>query len=319
MSTATRVTPGNFRPRAVRSQEGREAAALADTQTYISRWLTVWVALITVVILVVVVYLIFISNALVSINSGLAVAQKAVLGAGGHTKTLPSQIQGINSSLGGIDQALKPIPAQGNQISSNLTSIEGHLTNIDGSLKSTSPMLSQVAGTLTGVSGSLVDTSGMLGNVAGSLVDTTGLLGNTSNLLVGITNNLNGVSSSLVNTSGVLKNVLGTAGQINSTLIAANAPFGNCNAPETNSTFIPPAGNTPVGTGFGCAFNQLGVQNIHQRVAIADSVLAPAQGDLVNIVGGLQLVNGHLVSVCNASLIQFLANLKGGGTPGCPK
>lgn len=314
MSTATRVTPGNFRPRAVRSQEGREAAALADTQTYISRWLTVWVALITVVILVVVVYLIFISNALVSINSGLAVAQKAVLGAGGHTKTLPSQIQGINSSLGGIDQALKPIPAQGNQISSNLTSIEGHLTNIDGSLKSTSPMLSQVAGTLTGVSGSLVDTSRMLGNVSGSLVDTTGLLGNTSNLLVGITNNLNGVSSSLVNTSGVLKNVLGTAGQINSTLIAANAPFGNCNAPETNSTFRPPQGSTPLGN-FSCEFNQLGVQNIHQRVAIADSRLAPVEGDLVNIVsgvGGLVSVNGHLTDVCK--VVQFLVTSKGGGT-----
>ncbi len=314
MSTATRVSPGNFRPRAVRSQEGRDAAAMADTQSYISRWLTVWVALITVVILVVVVYLIFISNSLVSINSGLAVAQRAVSGAGGHTKTLPSQIQGINSSLGGIDQALRPIPGQGNQIVSNLTNIEGNLGNIDGSLKSTSPMLSQVAGTLTGVSGSLVDTSGKLGNVSGSLVSTTGLLGNTSNLLVGITNNLNGVSSSLVNTSGVLQSVLSTAGKINSTLNDANFPNGWCtNGPETTSTYFPPPGAAP--GNFSCDPNQLGVQNIHQRVAIADSVLAPAQTDLTNIVAGLGTINGHLVSVCNSTLVQTLA----GTTPGCPK
>jgi hypothetical protein len=316
MSTATRVSPGNFRPRAVRSQEGRDAAALADTQSYISRWLTVWVALSAVVILVVVVYLVFISNALSSINSGLAVAQRAVAGAGGHTKTLPSQIQGINTSLGGIDQALRPIPAQGNQIATNLTSIEGNLTSIDGSLKNTSPMLSQVGGALVGVSGSLVSTTGMLNNTAGSLVSTTGLLNNTSGLLQGITSNLNGVSSSLVDTSGVLTAVLGTAGQINATLVDANFPNGWCNAPETNSTYMPPAGAPP--GKFSCDPTQLGVQNIHQRVAIANGVLAPAQTDLTNIIGGLTSVNGHLLSICDSTVIQ-LVTAPHGGTPKCPK
>lgn len=317
MSTATRVSPGNYRPRAVRSSEGRDAAAMADTQSYISRWLTVWVALIAVVILVVVVYLVFISNALSSINSGLAVAQRAVAGAGGHTKTLPGQIQGINSSLAGIDQALRPIPAQGNQIAANLTDIEGSLINIDGSLKSTSPMLVQVGGALVGVSGSLVSTTGMLNNTAGSLVSTTGLLNNTSGLLQGITSNLNGVSSSLVDTSGVLRTVLGTAGQINGTLIDANFPNGWCaNAPETNSTYVPPPGAAP--GNFSCDPTQLGVQNIHQRVAIADSVLAPAQTDLTNIIGGLTSVNGHLISVCNSTVIQAATALHG-GTPKCPK
>jgi len=305
MATATQsVSPGNYRPQAVRNQDGRDLAGLADTQAYISRWLTVWVALISVVTLVVVVYLIFISNSLASINSGLSVAQRAVTGAGGHTKTLPSQIKGINGSLVAIDSALQPIPGQGNQIISNLTSIEGKLTNIDGSLKSTSPMLTQVAGTLTG-------TSSTLGNTSSSLVNTSGLLGSTSSQLGTITSNLNGISSSLVDTSGVLKNVLGTANQINGTLIAANAPFGNCNAPETNSTFQPPA-NSGIPGSFGCQFNQLGVQNIHQRVAIANNVLSPAQGDLVNIVGGLVSVNGHLTSVCKSGAIQTLGSTKGG-------
>ena len=302
--TTTSTLPGDYRPRSVRSQETRQAMAESDRRAFLSRWLKVWVALAAVVVLVVVVYLIFISNALSSINGSLAVAQRAVTGAGGHTKTLPAQIAGINSSLGGINQALVAIPGQGNQIISNLTSIEGHLTSIDTSLKSTSPMLQQIAGTLTG-------TSSTLGGVASTLVGTSSSLGGTSSTLQGITSNLNGISSSLVDTSGVLNTVLGTANNINGTLIAANVPNGNCNAPETMGVYTPPPGVT-VGA-YSCGSNQLGVQNIHQRVAIADNILAPAQGDLVNIVSGVGSIDGHLTSICNSTLISTLNS-----GPKCP-
>lgn len=291
---AATTVPGDYRPRAVRDPRYRDASALADRQAFIGRWVKVWVALAAVVVLVVVVYLIFIGSALSNINSGLAVAQRAVTGAGGHTKTLPGQIQGINSSLSGINQALLAIPGQGNQIVSNLTSIEGHLTSIDGSLKSTSPMLSTIASTLTG-------TSGTLGNTSSSLVSTSSALG-------GITSNLNGISSSLVDTSGVLQAVLGTANQINSTLVAANEPAGMCNAPETDSTYTPPPGTSP--GAYSCGTNQLGVQNIHQRVAIADNVLAPAQSDLTNIIARLSNtatgVDGHLKNICDSTAVALL-------------
>ena len=295
--TQTSTLPGDFRPRSVRTQESRDVMAEADRRAFLSRWLKVWVALAAVVVLVVVVYLIFISNALASINGSLAVAQRAVTGAGGHTKTLPSQIAGINSSLGGINQALVAIPGQGNQIISNLTSIEGQLTSIDGSLKSTSPMLVQVAGTLVG-------TSSTLGGVSSTLVGTSSTLGGVASTLTGITSNLNGISSSLVDTSGVLNTVLGTANNINGTLITANGANGNCNAPETNGVYTPGAGTT-VGN-FSCGSNQLGVQNIHQRVAIADNVLAPAQDDLVNIVSTVGSIDGHLTSICDSTLISTL-------------
>lgn len=260
-SVSTR--PGDFTPQAARISER------ADRVTFYERWLRVWVALGAVVVLVVVVFLIFISNALVGINSNLAVTQSAVTGIGGNAKTLPGQISSVNTSLAGIDSALAPITGQAGTIISNLTTIEGNLTTTSGSLVSTSGILSGTAGTLTGISGSLV------------------------------------------NTSGVLSAVLGIAGSINSTLIAANVPNGNCNAPEIFSVYQPPPGQTTPGP-FSCAANQLGVQNIHQRVAIADNVLNPAQTDLTNISGGLTSVDAHLVSVCKALVLNVLHLVNGG-------
>ena len=49
-----------------------------DQATFLSRWLRVWVILLTVVVLVVVVYLIIITNTLASINGNLATAERAV-------------------------------------------------------------------------------------------------------------------------------------------------------------------------------------------------------------------------------------------------
>jgi len=128
-----------------------------DQTTFLSRWLKVWVILLTVVILVVVVYLIIITNSLASINGNLATAQRAVVGAGGNVVTLPNQVDRINGALSGIDPALKPIPGQADEIIAALTSINSKLTNTDASLKDTSAVLQTVLGTVNNVSGLLID------------------------------------------------------------------------------------------------------------------------------------------------------------------
>ncbi len=128
-----------------------------DQTTFLSRWLKVWVILLTVVILVVVGYLIVITNSLASINGNLATAQRAVVGAGGNVVTLPNQVDRINGALAGIDPALKPIPGQADEIIAALSSINSKLTNTDSSLKDTSAILQTVLGTVNNISGTLID------------------------------------------------------------------------------------------------------------------------------------------------------------------
>ena len=128
-----------------------------DQATFLSRWLRVWVLLLTVVTLVVVVYLIIITNTLASINDNLFTAERAVTGAGGNTQTLPAQVDRINASLTAIDTTLKPIPGQADQIIAALTSINAKLTATDASLKDTSATLVVVLGQVNEISGLLVD------------------------------------------------------------------------------------------------------------------------------------------------------------------
>jgi cell division protein FtsL len=128
-----------------------------DQATFLSRWLKVWVILLTVVTLVVVGYLIVITNSLASINGNLGTAERAVVGAGQDVVTLPNQVDRINGALSGIDPALKPIPGQADQIIASLTSINSKLTNTDASLKDTSAILVTALGTANNISGLLID------------------------------------------------------------------------------------------------------------------------------------------------------------------
>ena len=141
----------------IRPSQRSFARADADQAQFLSRWLKVWVTLLTVVTLVVVVYLIAITNSLANINGNLAVADDAVTGAGGDVVTLPDQVERVNSSLGGIDPALKNIPAQADTIIASLTSINSKLTTVDGSLKDTDGVLKVVLGTGSDIRGVLVD------------------------------------------------------------------------------------------------------------------------------------------------------------------
>jgi hypothetical protein len=128
-----------------------------DQATFLSRWLKVWVILLTVVTLVVVGYLIVITNSLADINGNLGTAERAVVGAGQDVVTLPNQVDRINGALSGIDPALKPIPGQAQQIIDALTSINAKLTNTDASLKDTSAILVNALGTANNISGVLID------------------------------------------------------------------------------------------------------------------------------------------------------------------
>ena len=128
-----------------------------DTSTFLSRWLKVWVILLTVVVLVVVVYLIIITNTLASIDDNLAIADSAVAGAQDDTSTLQSQVDRINASLEGIDPALDDIPAQADEIIRILDSVNNKLTATDASLKDTSSVLITAAGTAGTISNVLID------------------------------------------------------------------------------------------------------------------------------------------------------------------
>ncbi len=128
-----------------------------DQAQFLKRWLAVWVALLTVVVLVVIVFLLKITSSLDSINTNLATTDPDLVAAGGNVAALPDQVQAINGSLEAIDPALKPVPQQTEEILAALTSINGKLTTTDGSLKDTSGNLKTILGQANDVQAMLVD------------------------------------------------------------------------------------------------------------------------------------------------------------------
>ena len=145
---------------AARRSRGASAPAprpAGDQTTFLSRWLKVWVILLTVVTLVVVVYLVIITNSLANINGNLATADRAVSGAGADVTSLPNQVDRINGALTGIDEALKPIPGQAGEIVTVLTSINDKLTNVDGALQTIAGTLVTVLNSANSISTTLID------------------------------------------------------------------------------------------------------------------------------------------------------------------
>jgi len=163
-------------------------------------WLGVWIAAGFVVLITLVVFLLGIVGDLESIDHSLAEASKAVGGAGGHVKPLPSYIADVNTTLTAIDGALKPVPGATHDISGSLVAMRGNLEKVDGSLKTTS--------------GSLTTTAGALGTTAGALSDTAKALVGTSSSLVDTASALKGLSGSLADTSNVLNSVKTIGAQI---------------------------------------------------------------------------------------------------------
>jgi hypothetical protein len=167
-------------------------------------WLGVWIAAGFVVLITLVAFLLGIVGDLESIDHSLAEASRAVGGAGGNVKPLPSYIADVNTKLASIDGALKPVPGATRDISGSLVAMRGNLEKVDGSLKTTS--------------GSLTTTAGALSDTAGSLSDTAKALVGTSTSLVDTSSVLKSLAASLGDTSNVLQSVRDVGAQILITL-----------------------------------------------------------------------------------------------------
>jgi hypothetical protein len=163
-------------------------------------WLGVWIVAGLVVLTTLVAFLVGIVGDLESIDGSLAEASRAVGGAGGHVKPLPSYIADVNTTLTAIDGALKPVPGATHDISGSLVGMRGNLEKVDGSLKTTSGSLTTTAGALGATSGSLSATAKALVGTSSSLVDTASVL--------------KGLAGSLADTSNVLTSVKTVGGQI---------------------------------------------------------------------------------------------------------
>lgn len=158
--------------------------------SYLSKWLYVWIVLLSVAALVVVAFLIVIYGALHKVGSNVAVADKAVGAVRGNVSILPGQVHTVNSHLSAINENLKDVPARVGQINDSLGQVD---TNLAGPQRS----LADTAGVLHTTRRSLDSTNGALGKIEGSLRDTNG---------------------SLKDTGSVLQSVGGLAGRINTTL-----------------------------------------------------------------------------------------------------
>jgi hypothetical protein len=165
--------------------------------------------------------------------------------------------------------------------------ITNSLANINGNLATANAAVSGAGGNVTSLPDQVNRINGSLSGIDPALKPIPGQADDIITALTSIRDKLGVVDGSLKNTEGVLRTVLGTANGISGVLINANAN-GTC------------GGGTP------CGPNQLGVQNIHQRVDNANRILVPAQGDTSSILGGLVSVNGHLNSICRSTIIQVV-------------
>jgi hypothetical protein len=123
----------------------------------VGRWITIWAGLLALVTIVVVLFLIAIGQVLASINGHLATARDAVVDIGGETKTLPRQVDNINNSLTGIEDAVDDIFPGAVRIRDHLNSIDAKLGTVDSSVATTS--------------GSLVSSLGLVSQTRGILIN----------------------------------------------------------------------------------------------------------------------------------------------------
>jgi hypothetical protein len=170
--------------------------------------------------------------------------------------------------------------------------------SVNASLGGIDPALQPITGQADAIVSNLTSINGKLVDVSSSLIDTDGSLKNTTGMLVTI-------DSSLISTTGLLQSVKGLTASIDGTLFSANAPNGNC---TPGSGLDPGAINSADNS---CEFPAKdGVQNIHQRVGIANGDLNPALGDANSIVASLGNndvgVVGSLDGICDSTLLSTL-------------
>lgn len=161
-------------------------------------------------------------------------------------------------------------------IVSALNNIDGNLETVDAavSMEGAGGDVAPLPDHIANINGSLTSIDTALKPVPGQADQIIAALTSINGTLTSVDSSLKNTSSSLVNTDGVLRTVLGTAQTIESVLIDAEDP------PD-----------------------RLGTQNIHERVAVANSVLTSAESDTTNILGQLIQVNEHLDSICSVTAV----------------
>jgi hypothetical protein len=275
------------------------------------RWLWIWITIAALVVVVVVGFLIGIVSSLSSIDEGLFEADAAVTGIAGDAAPLPNSIETINSNLKLIDASLKPIPDQADTILGELGSIRGKLGSIDSSLGDTDA-------SLVNTDASLVDTSGQLGNITSLLVDTSGTLVTISGSLDDTSGRLQGISPSLADTSGKLQDISpsldDTSGELVSVLSLARKIDTTLKDAQESRASTPPDAEALGTHGIwrrvrfinGGAFQRPGDDEDTELVGPNNNPngLAPIEADATAIVGGLEQINRHLTSVCEAPVLQ---------------
>jgi cell division protein FtsL len=179
----------------------------------------------------------------------------------------------ITDSLASINHNLATANNAVTGAGGHVQTLPGQIQQVNTSLTSIDTALKPITGQATQIIAGLTSINGSLVTADGSLKDTESSLTNTS--------------GSLVNTSSVLQQVLATAGNISNVLIQANIPAGN-----------------------GTAANQLGVQNIWQRVDIINGVLTSARGDTQNVADNqAPAIVGQLKGICDGPTVALVAPL----------
>lgn len=278
------------------------------------RWLWIWITIAALVVVVVIGFLIGIVSSLSSIDDNLFEADAAVTGIGGDAAPLPNSIETINKNLRLIDASLKPIPDQADTILGELGAIRGKLGSIDSSLGDTDA-------SLVNTDASLVDTAGQLGNITSLLVDTSGTLVTISGSLDNTSGTLQGISPSLDDTSGTLEVISPSLEDTSGELISVRRLTDRID--ETLKDAQRSRVSEPVADA-----DALGTNGIWRRVRFLNggpferegdaedkdnnlagpgqnpNGLLPVRTDAVNINEGLDEVNRHLTSVCEAPVLS---------------
>ena len=204
---------------------------------------------------------------------------------------ITNSLASINGNLATADDAVTGAGGDVKTLPDQVETVNASLGGIDPALQPIPGQADAIISNLTSINGKLVD-------VNASLIDTDASLKDTNAKLVDI-------DSSLVDTTGLVGNILGETTAINNELISANQPNGPC----WNETVPPPV---TIG-GQGCDASKDGVQNIHQRVSLANGDLTPALGDTNSIVASLGSDNGGVVG----SLKSICDSLVAGTVLGC--
>ncbi|HEV2809102.1 MAG TPA: hypothetical protein VGV93_01725 [Acidimicrobiales bacterium] len=205
---------------------------------------------------------------------------------------ITNSLASINGNLATADDAVTGAGGDVRTLPDQVESVNASLGGIDPALQPITGQADAIVSNLTSINGKLVD-------VNSSLIDTDGSLKDTNGMLVSI-------DRSLIDTTGLLQSIKGLTADINGTLFSANEPNGPCGGDREPGTINTADQN--------CAFPEKdGVQNIHQRVAIANGDLAPALADANSIVASLGNADAGVVG----SLQGICDSLVAGGVLGC--